>query len=169
MDFNSKAYCDLDFHYFHCAIPEDMVDVEMTICMVEGIHTYRRLDNPDKCLQSLGQTGKALFLPPQEDSKFEEEKRRSQENKSSNPFTPVMEEKSGHKRSRKYRKLCMGCSIPSTVASVHPTTITTTSMAILSTSIPTSLPAPIPSGPPSTSNTLLTPKLQMQSPLSGHG
>ena len=39
MDFNFKAYCNFNFH---CAIPEDRVDMEMTIQMVDGIHTYRR-------------------------------------------------------------------------------------------------------------------------------
>ena len=42
MDFNFKAQCKYDFHYFYCAIPEDTADVEMTIQMVDGIHTYRR-------------------------------------------------------------------------------------------------------------------------------
>ena len=42
MDFNLKAQCNFDFYYFHCALLEDMVDVEMTIQMVDGIHTYRR-------------------------------------------------------------------------------------------------------------------------------
>ena len=34
MNFNLKAQSEFDFHYFYCAIPEDMVDVEMTIQMV---------------------------------------------------------------------------------------------------------------------------------------
>ena len=48
---------------------------------------------------------------------YGEEKRKSHENKNANPFTPVRESKSRQKRSRKYRKLDMGCSVPSTVAS----------------------------------------------------
>ena len=42
MDFNFKVQCKFDFHYFYCAIPEDTVDVKMTIWMVDSIHTYRR-------------------------------------------------------------------------------------------------------------------------------
>ena len=42
MDFNLKAHCSFDFHSFCCALSEDMIDVEMTIWMVDGIHTYRR-------------------------------------------------------------------------------------------------------------------------------
>ena len=42
MDFHLKTHHDFDFHYFHCAIPEDTVDVEMTIQMVDGIYTYKR-------------------------------------------------------------------------------------------------------------------------------
>ena len=43
MDLNFKAQCEFDFHYFYCAITEDMADVKMTIWMVNGIHTYRRV------------------------------------------------------------------------------------------------------------------------------
>ena len=42
MDFHLKAHCDFEFHYFYFAIPEDMVDMEMTIWMVGGIYTYMR-------------------------------------------------------------------------------------------------------------------------------
>ena len=50
-----------------------------------------------------------------------------------NPFTLVRESKCRQKRSRKYRKLNMGYSVPSTI---------TTSTATLSAYTPTSLPAP---------------------------
>ena len=43
MDFNFKAHCNFDFH---CAIPEDIVDVEMTIWMVNSIYTYRGTEQP---------------------------------------------------------------------------------------------------------------------------
>ena len=41
-DFHLEAHCNFDFQYFHCALPKDTVDMEMTIWMVDGIHTYRR-------------------------------------------------------------------------------------------------------------------------------
>ena len=41
MNLNLKAYYDFDFQNFHCALPEDTIGVEMTIWMVDGIHTYR--------------------------------------------------------------------------------------------------------------------------------
>ena len=46
MDFQLKTHCNFDFHYFHCDIPENTVDVEMTIQMVDGIYTYRRTEQP---------------------------------------------------------------------------------------------------------------------------
>ena len=42
MDFSLKTHCNFHFHNFHCALPKDMVDMEMTIQMVVGIHIYRR-------------------------------------------------------------------------------------------------------------------------------
>ena len=84
-------------------------------------------------------------------------KRKRRENckrRSFNPFTLVRENKFGKKRSRsqrsrKYRKLDMGCLMPSTVASLWQTTTIITTMANLL----------VPSGPPSTSNIPTMPKL----------
>ena len=137
----------------------------MTIQMVEGIHTHRRdWTTHMRAYSPRGKEVKPFSSFCKKIADDEEEKRRSQENKSSNPFTPVREDKSRQKRSRKYRQLGMGCSVPSNAVSMCSTTTTTTSMATLSASVPTSLPAHIPSGPPSTSNTLFIPKLQMQRP-----
>ena len=60
MDFNLKAHCDFD--YFHCAIPKDIVDVEMTIRTVGGIYTYRR----DQTTQE--EADKGIFFPEEENS-----------------------------------------------------------------------------------------------------
>ena len=92
----------------------------------------------------------------------EQEKKENNEKRDSNSFTLVRENKCGKKRSRKYRKLDMGHSAPSIVASVCPTMTITTSTAILSASAPTSLSTPAPSGQPSTSNTLSLPKIPVQ-------
>ena len=42
MNLNIRAQCDFVFYNFHCALPEDMIDIEITIQMVDGIHSYRR-------------------------------------------------------------------------------------------------------------------------------
>ena len=42
MNFNIRAECDFLFHNFCCALPEDTIDVEVTIWTVDGIQTYRR-------------------------------------------------------------------------------------------------------------------------------
>ena len=121
-NFNNKAHCDFDFHYFYCAILEDTIDVEMTIQMVEGIHTYMRYQTTQmSAYSSWGRQVKPFSSLHKKIADYEEEKRRSQENKSSNPFTPVREDKSGQKRSRKYRQLGMGHSLLSTVVSMHST------------------------------------------------
>ena len=162
MDFNFKAHCDFDFHYFHCAIPEETVDMEMSIQTVDGIHTYWR----DQTTQmnaycSRGRQAKSFSSIQNKITDYEEEKWKSCENKYSNLFTSVRESKSGQKRSRKYKKLDMGHSVPSTVASACPTTTITISTATLSASAPTGPPELTPSGRLSTSNTLSTPKPQM--------
>ena len=90
-----------------------------------------------------------------------EEEKESHEKRNSKPFSPVREDKPSKKRnrrlqrSRKYRKLDMGHSMPTTGMSICLTT-TTTSTASLS--------APVPSGFPSTSNILSIPKPPAQRP-----
>ena len=41
MNFNLRAPCSFVFHSFICALPKDMIDIEVTIQMVDGIHSYR--------------------------------------------------------------------------------------------------------------------------------
>ena len=98
-------------------------------------------------LQSLGQTGETPFSLHKKIIDYEEEKRKSCEDKNSNPFTPVRESKSQQRRSRKYRKLDMGHSAPSTATCTFLTTTITTTTATLSASAPTSLPALTPPQP----------------------
>ena len=149
MDFNLKAHCNFDFHNFHCALPKDMVDVEITIWMVDGIHTYRR----DRTTQVTSYSPWSRQVKPfsslrKKIVKYKEEKKGSCEKRNFNPLTPVRENKFGKKRSRrsqksrKYRKLDKVCSMLLTVVSTWPTMVTTTTMANLS----------VPSVLPSTSN-----------------
>ena len=94
MDFNLKAHCDFDIHYFHFALPEDMVDVEMTIQMVDGIHTYRR----DQTTQVTSYSPWSRQVKPfsslrKKIVEYVEEKKESHEKRNSSPFTPAREEK----------------------------------------------------------------------------
>ena len=34
--------CNFHFSYFSCNLPEDMIDVDITICTLKGIPTFRR-------------------------------------------------------------------------------------------------------------------------------
>ena len=106
---------------FTVAISENTVDVELTTQMVKGIHNIQeRLDNPEECLQPWGRQVKPFSSLHKKIADYKEEMRRNQENKSSNPFTPVGEDKSEQKRNRKYRKLGMGYSVLSTVGICAP-------------------------------------------------
>ena len=156
MDFHLKAHCDFDFHYFHCAIPKDTVDVEMTIWMMDGIYTYRR----DQTTQITSYSPWSRQVKPfsslrRKIANYEHEGKESHEKRNSNPFNPVRKNKSSMKRSRRsqksrnYRKLDMEHSAPSTAAPTWPTMTTTTSMANMS----------VPFGPPTTSSTLSMLKL----------
>ena len=152
MDFNLKAHYNLNFHYPCYAIPEDTVDVEMTIQMVDGIYTYRRDQTTQMTSYSQwSRQVKPFSSPRKKIPDYKQEKKESCEKRNSNPFTPVRENKSGKKRSRKSqrsRKLDMGHSAPSAVASTWPMMTTTTSTASLS----------VPSDLPTTSNILSMPK-----------
>ena len=119
MNFNLRAQCNFAFHNFSCALPEDMIDIEVTIWMVDGIHTYKK----DRMTQVTSYSPWSRQLKPlpslrKKITKYEEEK-----NRSFNPFTPVTEINFGKKRSRrsqksrKYRKLDIGCLAPSTAVS----------------------------------------------------
>ena len=37
-----KPSCNYLFRFFWCALPEDTMDIKVTVRMVNGIHTYRR-------------------------------------------------------------------------------------------------------------------------------
>ena len=146
MDFNLKAHCDFDYHNFCCALPKDTVDVEMTIWMVDGIHTYRRDRTAQVMLYSpwSGQVNPFSSLR-KKITKYKEEKMESCKKKTFNPLAPVRENTFGKKRSRrlqksrKYRKLDIGCSSSSTATSTWATMSTTTTMVNLS--VPYSLPS----------------------------
>ena len=84
------------------------------------------MNNPGDFIQPMEQAGESHFFPQEENSQLQTGKK-SHEKRNSNPFTPVRKNKSGKERSmrlqknRKYRKkLDMGCSAPSTVASTWP-------------------------------------------------
>ena len=117
MDFNLKAHCNIDFHYCHCALPKDAVDVEMTIWTVDGIHTYRRHQTAKVTSYSpWGRQKKAFSSLRKKVAKYKEQKKESHERGNFNPFTPVRENTFGKKRSRrsqKSRKSDMGYSVPS--------------------------------------------------------
>ena len=101
-DFYLKGHCNFDLHYFHCALPKDKVDMEMTIWMVDGIHTYRR-----------DQTTQVTFYSPwsrqvkpfsslrKKIAEYREEKMESHKKRNSNPLTPVQENNFAKKRSRR--------------------------------------------------------------------
>ena len=157
MDFNFKALCYIDFHNFCCALPEDTIDMEMTI------YTYRRDQTTQMTSYSpWGREVKPFSSLRKKIADYKEEKNESCEKRNSNPFTSIRENKSGKKRSRrsqmsrKYRKLDMGCSAPTTAASECLTMANITFM--------TSLSAPVSSGPLSTSNILPLPKLPVHRP-----
>ena len=160
MNFNIRAECDLLFHNFHCALPEDMTDVEVTIQMVDGIHTYRR----DRMTQAASYSPWSRLMKPfpslrNKIAEYQEKKRRS-----FNPFTPVRETNFGKKRSRrsqksrKYRKLDMGYFAPSTVAFTCPTTTTTINLSAPSNP-PRILDVPKPPAPSKPSKTWAKPYL----------
>ena len=65
----------------------------------------------------LGRQAKPFSSLRKKIANYEQEKKENNEKRDPNPFTPVRENKPGKKRSRKYRKLDMGCSTLSTVAS----------------------------------------------------
>ena len=158
MNFNIRAQCDFIFYNFHCTLPRDTMDVEVTIWTVDGIHTYRkdRMTQVALCSPWSRQV-KPFPSLRKKIAEYQEEKRRS-----FNPFTPVKEINFGKKRSRrsqknrKCRKLDMGCFVPSTVASTCQTTTNTTTMVNLSA----------PSNPPSI---LDVPKLPAPSKPSKNG
>ena len=138
MNFDLRAQCDFVFHNFSCALPKDMIDIEVTIQTVDGIHTYRR----DGITQvaSYSPWSRQVKLFPSLRKKMPNMKRRS-----FNTFTQVRETNFGKKRirrsqkNRKYRKLDMGHLEPSGVTSAMPTNTTTTTTANLS--VPSNQPA----------------------------
>ena len=150
MNFNIRGQCDFVFHNFHCTLPKDMIDIDVTIWTVDGIHTYRR-DRKTQAAIYIPWSWQVRPLPSlwKMITEYQEGKKRS-----FNPFNPVRETNFGKKRSmkfqksRKYRKLCMGCFAPSTEASTCPTTTATTNMVNLS----------VPSDPPSTLDVPTVPK-----------
>ena len=150
MNFNIRAHCDFVFYNFYCALFEDTIDIEVTIQSVDDIHTYRR----DRTTQAASYSHWSRQMKPypsirKKISKYEELKKRN-----FNSFTPVRENNFDKKisrrfqKSRKYRKLDMGCFMPSTVASTWPTTTTTSISVNLS----------VPSDPPSTLSVPTVPK-----------
>ena len=118
-DFHLKSHCNFDFHCLHCALPKDTVDVEMTIWMVDGIHTYRR----DQTTQVTSYSPWSRQVNPfssimKNIDEYKEEKKESHKKRNYNPLTLVRENKFAKKRSRRsqksrtYSKLDMGCSCP---------------------------------------------------------
>ena len=106
MEFNFKTHYYFDVHYHHCALPKDMVDVEMTIWTVDGIRTYKR----DGTTQVTSYSPWSRQVKPfsslrKKIVKYKEEKKESHEKKNFNPFTPVRENKFGKKRSRRPQKI----------------------------------------------------------------
>ena len=130
MNFIIRAQCDFILHNFHCTLPKDTIDVEMTIWIVDGIHTYRR-DRMTQAASYPWSRQVKLF------SSLGKKIAQSIKRRSFNPFTPVRETNFGKKRSRrsqknrKYRKVDMGYFAPSTVVSTCPPTTATTTMANL--------------------------------------
>ena len=93
---NLKAHCNFDFH---CAIPKDTVDMEMTIWMVDGIYTYRRDQTTQMTSYSpWGRQVKPFSSLRKNITDYKEQKKESHEKQNSNPFTPVRENKSGRKK-----------------------------------------------------------------------
>ena len=39
---NLDPTCNLLFGYLLCSLPEDMIDVDITVHMLKGIHTFRK-------------------------------------------------------------------------------------------------------------------------------
>ena len=114
MNFNIRAQYSFVFYNFHCALPKDMIDVEVIIWTADGIHTYRRDRMTQTASYSLWSRQVKTFPSLRKKiAEYQEEKRRS-----FNPFTPVRENNFGKKRSRrsqknrKYRKLNMGHFMP---------------------------------------------------------
>ena len=149
MNFHIRAQCDFLCHSFCCALPEDTIDVEVTIWTVDDIHTYRR----DRMTQAASYSTSSRQVKPfpslrKKISEYQGEKRRS-----FNPFTAVRETHFGKKmkrsrrsqRSGKCKKLDMGYCNPSTAASTCPTTtvtITTVNLSVHSY-LPSILDVPI--------------------------
>ena len=136
MNFDIRSECDFLFNNFQCALLEDMIDVEVTIWTVDGIHTYRR----DRTTRAASYSPWSRQVKPfpslrKKIAEYQEEKRRN-----FNPFTPARETHFGKKmkksrrsqKSGKCRKLDMRCFMPSTVASTCQTTTTITTAASLS-------------------------------------
>ena len=102
---NLKAHCDFDFHYFHCDLPKDTVDMEMTIWMVDGIHTYRRGQTTKvTSYSSWSRQVKPFSSLRRKITKYKEEKKESHEKRNFNLFTLARENMFGKKRSKKSQK-----------------------------------------------------------------
>ena len=140
MNFNIRAESNFVFHNIYCALPKDMIDIEVSIRIVDGIHTWRRDRTSQTALYSSWNRQVNLFpCLRKKIAEYQEEK------KSFHPITHIRETNFGKKRSRrfqksrKYRKFDMGCFTSTTAASMCPTTTATTTTANLSA----------PSSPPS--------------------
>ena len=42
MAYDLKPSCDFLFGYFSCALPKDIIDVELTVRTVKGIHAFQK-------------------------------------------------------------------------------------------------------------------------------
>ena len=161
MELNLKAQCDFVFNNFYCVLLEDMMDVEVTIWTVDGIHTYRRERMTTTASYSPWSRQVSPFssLRKKIDNYEEEKKENCEKRRSFNPFTPVRENNFGKKRSRrsqksrKYRKLDMGHIGPSTVVCTWPTNTTTTVNLSVPTKLPSTLNVPTVPKPQSSSQT----------------